>query len=76
MTRFLIRGPEGQEAELTDVDYFLDEYEGKGYSVVTQPPTGYDVPDIRARKAERKEAAKKVETKAAAKTDDSKTKDA
>jgi hypothetical protein len=74
--RFLIRGPEGQEFELTDVDYFLDEYEGKGFDVVTSPPTGYDVPDVRAVKAERREAAKKAaaraETKADAKADDGK----
>ena len=62
--RFLIRGPEGQEFELTSVDAFLDEYEPKGFAVVTEPPTGYDVPDVKAVKAERREAAKKAAAKA------------
>lgn len=60
--RFLIRHPFNGEAELSSVDYFLDEYDGKGWEVVTSPPTGYDVPDIKAAKAARKDAAKPKET--------------
>lgn len=56
MTRFLIEGPSGPGGEpgpryeLTDLDYFLDEYAPKGFKIVADPPTGYDVPEIDAPK--------------------------
>lgn len=80
--RFLIRGPEGEQFEMTDatdgpepVAYFLDEYEPKGFDVVTSPPTGYDVPDIKAAKAERREKERAAKAKADEKAD-AKAKDA
>lgn len=61
--RFLIRGPLNEEAEMTDVDYFLSEYAPKGYTVVENPPTGYDVPDVKAaKKAAKAEATPSTTT--------------
>lgn len=60
---FLIRGEDGAELELTDPAYFLDEYEAKGFRIVQEPTTGYDVPDVRDLKRERAEAAKKAAEK-------------
>jgi hypothetical protein len=70
--RFQIRSPEGAVYELRDPAFFLDEYEPKGYEIVTDPPAGHIVPDLRELRAERKakakaEAEKQAEREAAAK---------
>lgn len=50
--RFLIEGPRGPggepgpQFELTDVDYFLREHAPKGFTIVANPPAGYDVPTV------------------------------
>ena len=61
MSRFLIAHPDGREFELTDLDYFRTEYAPQGFSIVVNPPHGYDVPQ--AEKPKAKFEAPKIEAK-------------
>lgn len=61
--RFLIQGPAGEQYELDSVAYFLTEYAPQGFTVVEDPPLGYDVPDVKAaKKAAKAEAATSTTT--------------
>ena len=74
--RFQIVSPDGAVYELTDVEYFLDEYAPKGFEIVTNPPADHIVPDVRKAKAERTAKAKAEADKAAkadAKAEDTKS---
>ena len=61
--RFQIRSPEGATYELTNPEFFLDEYEPKGYVIVADPPADHIVPDIDAIKAKRAAKAKQAAAK-------------